>query len=246
MGKISLLCLLTAVLLLRGVYASDQEDEVECGCQSIEPVTSSVEKANPELEIVLDEKTLVKPEIVSESTECDLWVSNIYMDMNYGLLMADAMANKEYDNAMIYEDIKNQRNQYLGIKDNLSYDDLFLLSKVVDAEAGSSWLSDEHRLLVASVVINRVNSPEFPNTIYEVVYQDGQYAPVRKEWFDDILPSRDSVMAAYRILTEGSIAPSDVVYQANFQQGSGTYNSIYDSKLGTTYFCYSSKRHIYE
>ena len=244
MGKISLLCLLIALLLAIVAQTSDQEYETSCRCQSNEPVAVSIEEA-PE-EIVPYEKSIVEPEIVSKNTECDLWLSNIYMDINYGLLMADAMANKDYDNAMIYEDIKNQRNQYLGIKDDLSYDDLLLLSKIVDAEAGSSWLSDEHRLLVASVVINRVNSPEFPNTIYEVVYQEGQYAPVRKECFDDIVPSRDSVMAAYRILTEGSIAPPDVVYQANFQQGSGTYNSIRDSKLGTTYFCYSSKRYIYE
>ena len=242
-----MLCIVTALLLLlRSVCLSDQEDEPVYGCQSLRPVVVHTEKPKSELRTTPDENPRIDSEILLESTECSLPICNIDMDTDYGLLMANAMANEDYSNAIIYEDMKNQKNQYLNIKDNLNYDDLFLLSKIVDTEAGSSWLTEEHRLLVASVVINRVNSPEFPNTIYEVVYQEGQYAPVRKEWFDDIVPSRDSVMAAYRILTEGSIAPPDVVYQAKFQQGSGTYNSIRDSKLGTTYFCYSSKRYIYE
>jgi hypothetical protein len=37
-----------------------------------------------------------------------------------------------------------------------------------------------------------------------------------------------------------------VVFQANFRQGSGTHTSYYDRLLGSTYFCYSSKMHLYE
>lgn len=100
--------------------------------------------------------------------------------------------------------------------------------------------------MVASVVVNRMHSPEFPNTIYEVIYQKGQYSPVGKKRFEELVPSESSVMAAYMILTEGSIAPIDVVYQANFIQGSETYRKIHDDKLGTTYFCYSENRNLYK
>ena len=43
----------------------------------------------------------------------------------------------------------------------LDYDELFLLSKLITWEAGSSWLTEELRLGVGEVALNRVASPEF-------------------------------------------------------------------------------------
>ena len=233
MEKIYLLCFVIAVLL-NNVWANGQNDKSEIEEQK--PNQTSVAVTN-----------LKKPsKIMFEGSEPNPQANAIDDDIDYRMLMANAIANGDYGHAMLYEDVKNQKNEQLGITDNLTYDDLFLLSKIVEAEAGSSWLTEEHRLLVASVVVNRVNSPEYPNTIYDVIYQEGQYAPAGKKWFDELIPSRDSVMAAYKILTEGSVAPPDVVYQANFRQGSDIYHTIYDSKLGTTYFCYSSKRNLYK
>lgn len=233
MKKIYLLCVVIA-MLLNNVWGNGQNDNLGIECQRPKSVSVIVKQSKG------------APEIISENNELNSQIENSDIDIDYGLLMANAIANGDYGLAMLCEDVKNQQNERIGIKGNLSYDDLFLLSKIIEAEAGSSWLTEEHRLLVASVVINRVNSPEYPNTIYDVIYQEGQYAPAGKKSFDELIPSRDSVMAAYKILTEGSIAPPDVVYQANFRQGSGIYHTIYDSKLGTTYFCYSSKRNIYE
>lgn len=232
MGKVSLLCVVLA-MILNGLWTNGLIDE-------------SDKRQKPRQVTLTDEKPSIPIEVVPEKAELNEQTDTVDFDIDYGLLMAKAIANGDYGQAMLYEDMKYQKDERLGIKDNLNYDDLFLLSKIVDAEAGSSWLTEEHRLLVASVVLNRVNSPEFPNTIYEVIYQEGQYAPIGKKWFSELIPSSDSVMAAYTILAEGSIAPPDVVYQANFQQGSGIYKSIYDSKLGTTYFCYSAKRNIYK
>ena len=38
----------------------------------------------------------------------------------------------------------------------ISFDDLYLLAKLICAEAGSDWLSDDFRLCVGEVVLNRV------------------------------------------------------------------------------------------
>ena len=165
---------------------------------------------------------------------------------NYALLMAESIANGDYGQARYYENLRNQKKALLGIQDNITFDNLLLLAKIVHAEAGSSWLTEEHRQLVASVVMNRVDSPEFPNTIYNVTYQKGQYAPVGTKHFEKLIPSRRCVFSALEILAGGSIAPSDVVFQANFRQGSGVYKSIHDSKLGSTYFCYSNNRKLYK
>ena len=172
--------------------------------------------------------------------------SDVDINANYALLMAESMANGNYNQARYYETLRNQKKALLGIQDNVTFDNLLLLAKIVHAEAGSDWLTEEHRQLVASVVINRVNSPEFPNTIHNVIYQKGQYAPVGTKYFNNLKPSRKCVFSALKVLANGSIAPSNVVFQANFRQGSGVYKSIYDSKLGTTYFCYSSNRNLYK
>ena len=168
------------------------------------------------------------------------------MGKDYATLMAESIAGGDFYSAKRYEFLRNQKKERLGIQDDLTFDNLLLLSKIVHVEAGSSWLTEEHRQLVASVVINRVNSPEFPNTIYEVIHQKGQYATAGTSYFNNLIPSRTSVLSALRVLSGGSIAPPEVVFQSGFKQGGGTYKAVSDSQLGTTYFCYSNNKNLYK
>ena len=55
------------------------------------------------------------------------------------------------------------------------FDELLLLARLIHSEAGSEWLTDELRMCVGEVVLNRVASPEFPNTLEEVLAEEGQY-----------------------------------------------------------------------
>jgi Cell wall hydrolyses involved in spore germination len=123
----------------------------------------------------------------------------------------------------------------------ISFEDLHLLSKVMYAEAGSEWLSDDWKMAVGEVILNRRDSPEFPNTISDVIYQHGQYYSKTSRYFQDIMPSERCVMLAVRLL-EGERVFNDpsVVFQANFPQGSGVHAWYWDKHLGTTYFCYSN------
>lgn len=54
-----------------------------------------------------------------------------------------------------------------------SVDEVTLLAALVQVEAGGE--SYEGKLAVASVVMNRVNSSRYPNTISGVIYQSGQF-----------------------------------------------------------------------
>jgi len=58
----------------------------------------------------------------------------------------------------------------------LSSDDIVRLGKLVEGEAGNQ--GDEGRRAVVAVVMNRVRSPHFPNTIKEVIEQKGQFNAV--------------------------------------------------------------------
>lgn len=56
------------------------------------------------------------------------------------------------------------------------YEDIELLARLIHAEAGNQDLTGKK--LVADVVLNRVASPKFPDTIKEVIYQRGQFSVV--------------------------------------------------------------------
>ena len=127
----------------------------------------------------------------------------------------------------------------------ISFEDLYLTAKIIQSEAGSDWITDEHQRLVGSVVLNRVDSPEFPDTVHDVVYQRGQYSGTSSGWFAALTPSERAVRNAAYVLEYGSIAPASVVFQSNFQQGSGVYKTISDNALRSTYFCFSAHTNLY-
>jgi hypothetical protein len=108
-----------------------------------------------------------------------------------------------------------------------------LLARLMTAEQGYN--ADEmDYYLTGSVIINRVNSPNFPNTVYEVIFQSNprQYQCVIN---GHINREYDEVAweVAEELLTEGTQLNEHIVYQAEFEQGKGVY-----TKRGRTYYCY--------
>lgn len=59
---------------------------------------------------------------------------------------------------------------------SVSSSDLDLLAAIIQCEAGGE--SRTGKVAVGAVIMNRVNSGSFPNSISEVVYQGGQFSPV--------------------------------------------------------------------
>ena len=126
----------------------------------------------------------------------------------------------------------------------ISFDDLYLLSKVICYEAGSDWLTDEFRICVGEVIMNRVASPEYPVSILDVMYQKGQYSCVNTARFAGLVPTEECVDAALRLLCgERRMVPS-VVFQSNDLQGE-PFTMYTDRRLGTTYFCLSENQELY-
>ena len=114
-------------------------------------------------------------------------------------------------------------------------EDLYILSHIISAEAGNC--SEDMMLSVGSVVLNRVQDDRFPDTIEEVVFQQGQYSPTwNGAYYAE--PTEAACEVAKALLEEGPAIDPSVVWQAEFVQGEGVYDTI-DSPWGTTmYFCY--------
>lgn len=79
--------------------------------------------------------------------------------------------------------------------------DLAMLAAIIQCEAGGE--STEGKLAVGSVVMNRVRSSSYPNTIVGVIYQSGQFSPVASGRFALVLAqgaNSSCVSAAQRVL----------------------------------------------
>ena len=115
--------------------------------------------------------------------------------------------------------------------------DLDLLAKIIYLEAGGC--TYRHKQLVGCVVINRVNSSKFPNTVEDVVYQKNQYYPRGSKYLANAKPDSECYEIARDLLVNGNhgICPSNILFQAEFVQGE-VYEVIVSPYGSTTYFCY--------
>lgn len=193
-----------------------------------------------EAEEILAVPPEIKPQVIAE-------VSQPTYDADYMLQVINYLSCGDLESAKEAMALRDKKIEALGIEAiTVDAEKLYLVAKIVQAEAGSSWLSDDHQRSVASVLLNRTASPEFPNTIKECIHQPGQYYGANNSFFAKLVPSERAVRNALYVLENGSILPATVVFQANFRQGSGTYKTIKDKYLGTTYFCYTSYPGLYE
>lgn len=76
--------------------------------------------------------------------------------------------------------------------------DYEVLQRIVEAEAGGCDVKG--RILVANVIINRVKSREFPDTVTGVVYQKSQFSPVQNGTLDSCTVSEETREAVDRAL----------------------------------------------
>ncbi len=96
------------------------------------------------------------------------------------------------------------------ISSNYTQEEIDLLNKIVYAESRGE--SDEGQMAVANVVLNRVASPLFPDTIKEVIYQSGQFCPVKSGSFSSITPSQDVIDNVEKVLLGEMAVSEDVLF----------------------------------
>lgn len=95
---------------------------------------------------------------------------------------------------------------------------LKLLASIIFCEAGNQ--PYEGQVAVGAVVMNRVRSAAFPDTVREVIYQKGQFTPAGTGWLDRVVASEgytDSALQAAKDALAGQSPIGDCLY---FDQGS--------------------------
>lgn len=117
-------------------------------------------------------------------------------------------------------------------------EDLDILAKVVRYEADPAYCEWDHSLAVAVVVLNRVNSAYFPNSVREVVAAPGQYLPAYTYGFD-ATPRLCYEVAAAAMDGDHDV-PADCYWQDTHIQGTAIWKAFtVDTGYfrSTTYIC---------
>ena len=86
-------------------------------------------------------------------------------------------------------------------------EDLFWLSRVIYAESGNQPL--EGKMAVGNVVMNRVASPIYPNTVEGVLAQKNQFSTYKSGALADRTPNESSIIAAKLVLDGGEVEETE-------------------------------------
>ena len=109
------------------------------------------------------------------------YVSEDYVDVSLktgkGVTLEEEAAKKAAEEAAKNAVANSGAATTQGAAVSASADDVTLLAAIIQCEAGGC--SYQGQLAVGAVVMNRVKSSSFPNTISGVIYQRGQFSPAR-------------------------------------------------------------------
>lgn len=145
--------------------------------------------------------------------QTELSASRRYGQMVVGYLLTQEVQQKEEIRETALSEIAEVKEQILAEKQKaaeeasstktagISYsaDDYEILLRIVQAEAGIC--DSKGKILVANVIINRVRSKEFPDTIRKVVYQPSQFSPVSNGTIDRCTVTSETVECVRRALS---------------------------------------------
>lgn len=117
--------------------------------------------------------------------------------------------------------------------DGYTVDDIELAAKIVRAEAGNQDFKGKR--LVAAVILNRIDSDDFPDTINDVVFQKNQFATTTDGALERAEQTVDGSDYAAVEMEIRDRTDEDIMY---FTAGGYNPSGIRAYKYGDHYFCY--------
>lgn len=126
---------------------------------------------------------------------------------------------------------------------SFSDEEVYLTAQLVHHEAHNQAYNG--KVAIAEVVLNRINSRSFPNTIDKVIFQQGQFTSNRR--LKNIRPTEEEVRIAYNVLN-GKLRvlnDSDVLYFRNPKITSGIAPDVEKNWGGLDYHSYIGEHAFY-
>ncbi len=141
--------------------------------------------------------------------------SSAYVHADYVTL------SEELKGAVSMEEYQASQTVSAGSSSVISADsnDVAMLAALIECEAGGE--SYTGMVAVGAVVVNRINSGSFPNSISGVIYQSGQFTPVATGTFQSVLArgARSDCYAAAQAALAGESPVGGCLY---FNSGYGS------------------------
>ena len=100
-----------------------------------------------------------------------------------------------------------------------SADDTTLLAAIIQCEAGSECY--EGKVAVGAVVLNRMRSSRYPNSISGVIYQSGQFSPARNGLLARVLSSGNISSSCRRAAADALAGVDPTGGKLNFHRANG-------------------------
>ncbi len=115
-------------------------------------------------------------------------------------------------------------------------DETYLVARVIYAEAAGE--PYEGKVAVGAVIMNRVNSNLFPNTIAGVIYEPWQFSCVGN-WMFNSAPDQDSIDAAIEAVN-GVDPTGGALFYFNYHTVTNTWlwSKPYAAVIGNHWFTY--------
>lgn len=167
-----------------------------------------------------------------------------YMDQPCTALNGSAMipvrAAAKIFNAEVVWDAENQAVILTGeglLESGITYyedenDTLLWLARIIYHESGNQPL--DGKVAVGNVVMNRVNNPMFPDTVYEVLYDNRTGVQFLKESNTKIFrePNEESWLAA-KLVMEGYVTAPNCLYFASVRKINSCWAAKHRTYFGT-------------
>lgn len=127
----------------------------------------------------------------------------------------------------------------------IGFDELYLLSRAIHYKYGHYRYSDELRMCAGEVILNRMASPEYPDSMEAVILQAIQEPGTDLQSFEKCsCPSQACVAVACRLLDGERMLEPEVVLETH-SPGKNVYAMFCDDLLGNTYFFRSEHPELY-
>lgn len=139
----------------------------------------------------------------------------------------EALVRKEEEQKSLEPVYINNPDMVISITES----ELDLLERLVQCEAGGEDMTG--KILVANVVINRVNSSEFPNTVKGVINAKNQFSPVSSGIIDSAVADSSTKEAVMRALS-GEDYSKNSLYFISRRYASSSAAAWFDNNLEKT------------
>lgn len=174
---------------------------------------------------LLEKEVQQKQEIQQESKEeLERINEQIVMDAKIKALEAEENARQK----ALEEERRREEEKKAASRKAVSDDDYQVLLRIVQAEAGVC--DEKGKILVANVVLNRVKSQEFPDSVRSVVYEPSQFSPVSDGSINSVKVTEETKECVNRAL-EGEDYSDGALYFMNRSGSRSRAVSWFDSHL---------------